>query len=184
MEAASPTSASGPSCTSTSPGATDTPASQNPDTPGLLFRKSCGLTESNVNECPYLCGKGPFKECSQEDFTGTGPEGFPPAFCQHCLPPCGPTCTSVAPGAKDTPKVPAPSNPSVFLRDTCGTTNETVADCPYLCGDAVGNGRMFCSDRDGSVGGSRRFGCTKCLPICSQQLGTYKWDLKLHGVDF
>ena len=159
----SPTATTSASCTSLGPDATDTPASRDKDT-GLLFRSSCGASDATVSECPYLCsqaGGGPFRQCSDEDFTGQPPGIFPPAVCSHCLPPCksdasgAPTTTSEASTTSVLASSIATAACTVFnpflegdfpsvrdnVRDThgllrfaCGQTAELESECPYLCG--------------------------------------------------
>ena len=77
-----------------------------------------------------------------------------------------PTCTSVAPGATDTPAIHPQENPDLLVREDCGVTNVTVSECPFLCG-FVGGPITFCADNFEDRGfPSGSVGCKRCLPIC------------------
>ena len=155
-----------------------------------ILRESCPFSVEDVRDCHFLCGSGPLRQC---EIFNLAPEVGEPA-CTECLPDCKrnlllallfytseltelvvPTCTSVAPGATDTPAVVRPGfgNGLKRLSGECGVTNETAAECPNLCGLA-GELLQDCSDSffPFQVG---RFGCIRCLPICPVE-ATYKWD--------
>ena len=78
-------------------------------------------------------------------------------------------CLSVSPTAVDTPAATDPGTGLLF-RSSCGTTNATVEQCPYLCSQAGGGAFQQCSDEDLSgqepTGQFPPIECTQCLPPC------------------
>ena len=79
------------------------------------------------------------------------------------------SCTTVAPGSKDSPASKDPGTGLLF-RATCGITDETVDQCPYLCSQAGGGAFKECFDVDLSglepTGQFPPIECTHCLPPC------------------
>lgn len=117
-------------------------------------------------------GGGLFKECSNEDMSGEEPTGqFPPIECTHCLPSCPaingnastPSTASAAPSQTVKASVPASSSAptclaanssqsdgpasinnasGILYRRSCGNSDFTVAQCPYLCGEDLADGTV------------------------------------------
>ena len=81
-------------------------------------------------------------------------------------------CTSLDPSASAT-DIPASVDPGTGLlfRSSCGVTNATVAQCPYLCSRAGGGFFRECENVD--ITGEEPTGqfppilCTHCLPPCT-----------------
>lgn len=187
-------------CTSTAPGATDTPATRN-DKTGHLTRSTCGTTDATVAECPWLCMQGDgglFNGCYDKNSTGIEPlDEFPPLLCARCPPPCkqmsssslsttstttsstlsmtsatrasSSTCTPGTPGLTVDPYGPAHNLDGTLVRNYCGVTKATVAECPWLC-DTESVVRV-CSNYDATNHSSQYiFICHQCLPPCDQPL--------------
>lgn len=98
--------------------------------------------------------------------TGTTTTSIPPST----LPP---TCTSIAPGTPESPAFQNHDFPDGLLyRWSCGTTNATVAECPWLCSN--GGAVPICNDVN--VSGARGLYpvyCTQCLPPCIQTSSSF-----------
>ena len=76
------------------------------------------------------------------------------------------TCTHVPYGAKDEPAIHDPDTTYIF-RETCGITDKTVKECPYLCGPDGKGAIKACFPYDVSwIAGDGKEICTHCLPPC------------------
>ncbi len=80
-----------------------------------------------------------------------------------------PTCTSISPTAVDAPASVDPDTGLLF-RSSCGITDATVAQCPYLCSRARGALFQECNDSDLSgeepTGRFPPIEYMHCLPPC------------------
>ena len=195
-----------PDCTSIAPGATDTPASRNGSTGHLSRSTCgfTDATVAECPWLCTQGGDGLFNGCYDRNFTGVEPlDEFPPLVCTHCLPPCNqtsssslptismdmsglpsshpraktpiPTCTSIGPGEVDT-SASRDNDTGLLFRSSCGASDATVAECPYLCSQGGGGFLKECSNDD--LTGSELTGqfpptvCTHCLPPCKQAPST------------
>ena len=161
------------------------------------YRFSCGASAATVEDCPYLCNRGPSNHtlhlCSDKDISDPMTASADTRLaCQHCLLPnaetdasgissgstsSSATCTSTDPAGTLCPLVKynatSSSNSPVF-QSRCGTTTAEIADCPFLCTTVdPGYVDVFrCVNED--VSGKNTVwdeyhmeSCTRCLPACT-----------------
>ena len=76
------------------------------------------------------------------------------------------TCISVPSGATDTPTRDSLRVPGIRVRLACGITDETVSDCPFLCGAKNTPGSPRPTERACVSNGASHNGCEECLPPC------------------
>lgn len=80
-----------------------------------------------------------------------------------------PACTLVSPSAIDQP-ASVDNSTGLLFRSSCGITNFTVSQCPYLCSRAGGGFFKECSNQDLSgdepIDQFPPIECTHCLPPC------------------
>lgn len=78
------------------------------------------------------------------------------------------SCTSLGPDATDTP-ASRDKDTGLLFRSSCGASDATVSECPYLCGQAGGGFFKQCSDEDVTGQSSSIYPpiiCGHCLPPC------------------
>ena len=78
------------------------------------------------------------------------------------------SCTSLGPDATDTP-ASRDKDTGLLFRSSCGASDATVSECPYLCGQAGGGFFKQCSDEDVTGQSSSIYPpiiCRHCLPPC------------------
>ena len=77
------------------------------------------------------------------------------------------SCTFLGPDATDTP-ASRDKDTGLLFRSSCGASDATVSECPYLCSQAGGGLFKQCSEEDAQSSENMYppVVCTHCLPPC------------------